>query len=70
MIVVCDKEYILFHFNIILKHNGMPSIKIIYRADKMNPVWIQAVHWLATSEVEESCILVCYNVLTHKQYME
>jgi len=28
-IVVFDEIYILFHFNIILKHNGMSSIKII-----------------------------------------
>jgi len=28
-IVVFDKGYILFHFNIILKHNGMSSTKII-----------------------------------------
>jgi hypothetical protein len=28
-IVVFDKVYILFHFNIILKHKGMSSTKII-----------------------------------------
>ena len=28
-IVVFDEVYILFHFNIILKHNGMSSTKII-----------------------------------------
>jgi hypothetical protein len=28
-IVVFDEIYILFHFNIILKHNGMSSTKII-----------------------------------------
>jgi len=28
-IVVFDEVYILFHFNIILKHNGMPCTKQI-----------------------------------------
>ena len=28
-IVVFDEEYILYHFNIILKHNGMSSTKVI-----------------------------------------
>ena len=28
-IVVLDEVYILFHFNIILKHNGMSSTKIV-----------------------------------------
>ena len=28
-IIVFDEVYILFHFNIILKHNGMSSTKII-----------------------------------------
>ena len=27
--VVFDEVYILFHFNIILKHNGMSSTKIV-----------------------------------------
>jgi len=29
-IVVFDEVYILFHFNIILKHNGMSSTKITH----------------------------------------
>jgi hypothetical protein len=28
-IILFDHVYTLFHFNIILKHNGMPSTKII-----------------------------------------
>jgi len=27
--VVFDKVYILFHFNITFKHNGMPSVNIM-----------------------------------------
>ena len=30
-IVMFHKVHILFHFNIILKHNGMSSTKIIFR---------------------------------------
>jgi len=29
---VFDEVYILFHFNIILKHNGMPSTKTTFDA--------------------------------------
>ena len=47
----------------------MSYINIILLLVKRNPVWIQAVNWLATSDIEDSCILGCYNALTHKQYM-
>jgi hypothetical protein len=34
-IVVFDEVYILFHFNIILKHNGISSTKKIFKAYPM-----------------------------------
>ena len=49
-IVVFDEVYILFNFNIILKHNGMSSTKKRYR------------NWLEVS----LCVLRRHNMTAHR----
>jgi len=63
---VFDEVYIVFHFNIILKHNGMSSTKII-----INPLTPNDLHMSRTAPLtSKRCILYIYSTNTGTEYFK
>jgi hypothetical protein len=61
--VVFDEVYILFHFNIILKHNGMSSTKIITASQAR---YVSQYKNLK-SKVMKDCANICFTCHCLKQ---
>jgi hypothetical protein len=57
-IIVFDEVYILFNFNIILKHNGMSYIKII--GFFLGNYYLFILQLKAQAETETNVCILCY----------